>query len=376
MNVESFAQLVGFPKIRNILRVEQRRPAPLRARGPHRRRRARRAGAGPRGERGRGRHADVAGHRRRPRASPYARSCSRRCSAPRSASSSRSRSPSACRSASRSARRACYDLDVGYPRRLVRARSRDRRGARGRARDRARVGALGGQREAIRDRVAVDRRCAGRRAAGSRPRSSIGSRLAVEPGRGRRAVPVRSALIGAIVGVLGVVGCFTFRAGLADAAASPQRSGIVWNFAFGSGEGQIPAPKLAAIAKDRDVAGFIRGALGPQPSYQRCRDTDVGDRDAEGRHDPRRARRSRAARPRRDRVRSGHVARSESPHRRPHPDRREAGPHREGRGYRARPRVVAHRLRPERVDDGPRARDGHRTAAKVPDATSSRTTGS
>ena len=91
------------------------------------------------------------------------------------------------------------------------------------------------------------------------PALAIGSRLAVEPGRGRRAVPVRSALIGAIVGVLGVVGCFTFRAGLADAAASPQRSGIVWNFAFGSGEGQIPAPKLTAIAHERDVAGVMSG---------------------------------------------------------------------------------------------------------------------
>ena len=91
-----------------------------------------------------------------------------------------------------------------------------------------------------RERVAVDRRADGRRAAGLPPALAIGSRLAVEPGRGRRAVPVRSALIGAIVGVLGVVGCFTFRAGLADAATSPQRSGIVWNYVVASGEGPVP----------------------------------------------------------------------------------------------------------------------------------------
>ena len=95
--------------------------------------------------------------------------------------------------------------------------------------------------------------------AGLPPALAIGSRLAVEPGRGRRAVPVRSALIGAIVGVLGVVGCFTFRAGLADAAASPQRSGITWDYEFGSGVGQVPAPKVAAIAKDSDVASFMHG---------------------------------------------------------------------------------------------------------------------
>src|SRR6185437_7766962 len=95
--------------------------------------------------------------------------------------------------------------------------------------------------------------------AGLPPALAIGSRLAVEPGRGRRAIPVRSALIGAIVGVLGVVGCFTFRAGLADAAASPQRSGITWDFEFGSGLGQVPAPKLAAIEKDSDVTSLLHG---------------------------------------------------------------------------------------------------------------------
>jgi ABC-type lipoprotein release transport system permease subunit len=93
--------------------------------------------------------------------------------------------------------------------------------------------------------------------AGLPPALAIGSRLAVEPGRGRRAVPVRSALIGAIVGVLGVVGCFTFRDGLTDAAASPQRSGIVWDFTLGSGEGAITSKHLAAIAHDKDVQGVL-----------------------------------------------------------------------------------------------------------------------
>src|SRR5439155_9856415 len=65
--------------------------------------------------------------------------------------------------------------------------------------------------------------------AGLSPALVTGARLAVEPGRGRRAVPVRSALVGAIAGVLGVVACFTFRAGIDDALARPQRSGIVWD---------------------------------------------------------------------------------------------------------------------------------------------------
>lgn len=89
------------------------------------------------------------------------------------------------------------------------------------------------------------------------PALAIGSRLAVEPGRGRRAVPVRSALIGAIVGVLGVVGCFTFRAGLADAAASPQRSGIVWDFQAVSGAGAIAPKDVTNIVRDHEVAGAL-----------------------------------------------------------------------------------------------------------------------
>ena len=59
--------------------------------------------------------------------------------------------------------------------------------------------------------------------AGLRPALLIGSRLAVEAGRGRRAVPVRSALVGAIVGILGVVACFS--SGRASATRSPARSG-------------------------------------------------------------------------------------------------------------------------------------------------------
>jgi hypothetical protein len=68
---------------------------------------------------------------------------------------------------------------------------------------------------------------------------------------------VRSALVGAIVGVLGVVGCFTFRAGLADAAADPQRSGVVWDFMVGSGTGPLTPKQLDTITGDRDVEGVL-----------------------------------------------------------------------------------------------------------------------
>jgi ABC-type antimicrobial peptide transport system permease subunit len=80
------------------------------------------------------------------------------------------------------------------------------------------------------------------------PALMIGARLAGEPGRGRRAVPVRSALVGAIAGVIGVVGCLTFRAGLHDAAHEPRRSGVVWNYVVAAGEGTVPRDTERSIS--------------------------------------------------------------------------------------------------------------------------------
>ncbi len=85
------------------------------------------------------------------------------------------------------------------------------------------------------------------------PALLIGSRLATEAGRGRRAVPVRSALIGAIVGVLGVVGCLTFRSGLSDVVHDPQRSGIVWDAGV-AGVGVLPPETVRAVSNDKAVA--------------------------------------------------------------------------------------------------------------------------
>jgi hypothetical protein len=88
---------------------------------------------------------------------------------------------------------------------------------------------------------------------GLRPSLVIGSRLAVEPGQGRRAVPVRSALVGAIAGVLGVVACLTFRAGIADVVSDPARSGVVWDMVVAT-FGPTPPAVTEQLARDPDVA--------------------------------------------------------------------------------------------------------------------------
>ncbi len=57
----------------------------------------------------------------------------------------------------------------------------------------------------------------------------IGTTMAFQPGVGRARVPVRPALIGAIVGVLGVTGAMTINRGLEDALDHPERAGVVWD---------------------------------------------------------------------------------------------------------------------------------------------------
>ncbi len=57
----------------------------------------------------------------------------------------------------------------------------------------------------------------------------IGTTMALHAGVGRARVPVRPALIGAIVGVLGVTGALTIDHGLQDALDHPERAGVVWD---------------------------------------------------------------------------------------------------------------------------------------------------
>ena len=52
----------------------------------------------------------------------------------------------------------------------------------------------------------------------------LGVRMALEPGRGATAVPVRSAAIGAVLGVVGVVGSLVFAASL---STTVDRAGTV-----------------------------------------------------------------------------------------------------------------------------------------------------
>jgi FtsX-like permease family protein len=101
----------------------------------------------------------------------------------------------------------------------------------------------------------------------------VGARFALEPGRGRAAVPVRPALLGAVAGVLGVLAAFTFSAGVSDAAANPARFGQTWQldtFLGLSGHDFTPAAGqvLRAAAADSDVTGVDDALVGGAQSGQ------------------------------------------------------------------------------------------------------------
>ncbi len=100
----------------------------------------------------------------------------------------------------------------------------------------------------------------------------VGTRFALEPGRGRSSVPVRPALLGAVAGVLGVLAGFTFAAGVSDAAANPARFGQTWQLgAFLGSGGQDFGPVrqvLRAVAADPDVTGVDDARVGSAQSGQ------------------------------------------------------------------------------------------------------------
>jgi len=90
------------------------------------------------------------------------------------------------------------------------------------------------------------------------PASGVaGLRFALEPGRGRTAVPVRSVIAGAMLAMLVGIATLTFGASLSTLISHPALYG--WNFGYAlystDGYGALPAPMAGpALAADRSVA--------------------------------------------------------------------------------------------------------------------------
>jgi hypothetical protein len=103
-------------------------------------------------------------------------------------------------------------------------------------------------------------------ATGAPPTAVIGVRLALEPGRGRTAVPVRAALAGAIAAVCVVTAATSFTASLARLAATPAAYGVTWDLAVGNFASAAGAEPIGRrLVSNPDVAATA-GLLGYQPT--------------------------------------------------------------------------------------------------------------
>jgi hypothetical protein len=98
--------------------------------------------------------------------------------------------------------------------------------------------------------------------AGSVP-GSIGVRLAFEPGRGRTAVPVRSALAGCVIAVTALVAAGVFGTSLVGLISTPRAYGENWDAITDFGFGGV-APQMAArfFAASPAVATYAAGDYG------------------------------------------------------------------------------------------------------------------
>jgi FtsX-like permease family len=83
------------------------------------------------------------------------------------------------------------------------------------------------------------------------PAVGLGASMALEPGGDRTRVAVRPALIGAIVGVLGVTAALTINHGLHDALAHPARAGVTWDADVAPNDSDITVDGLRQPLLDR-----------------------------------------------------------------------------------------------------------------------------
>ena len=93
--------------------------------------------------------------------------------------------------------------------------------------------------------------------------TGIGVRMALEPGHGRRAVPVRSALAGTAVAIGALVAAAVFGASLAGLTGTPARYGQNWDAELSLGFAGIPAPLAARVlAAEPAITGYAQGDTG------------------------------------------------------------------------------------------------------------------
>jgi hypothetical protein len=90
---------------------------------------------------------------------------------------------------------------------------------------------------------------------------AVGTRFALESGRGRSAVPTRSALLGAVIGVAGVVGVLVFDGGIDDAISNPERIGQTSQANSFVGFGGVDYDPKGQVRKVIEDLGYVDQVL-------------------------------------------------------------------------------------------------------------------
>jgi FtsX-like permease family len=91
---------------------------------------------------------------------------------------------------------------------------------------------------------------------------AMGIRLALHRGAGRTAVPVRSAVASAAVGVAALSAAIVFAASLSHLLASPALYGVTWHAAVTNNSGTGPGPVVATVRHDGQVAAWATFSVG------------------------------------------------------------------------------------------------------------------
>ena len=91
---------------------------------------------------------------------------------------------------------------------------------------------------------------------------AMGIRLALHRGAGRTAVPVRSAIASAAVGVAALSAAIVFAGSLGHLLASPVLYGVTWDAGVTSNVGTGVGPVVATVKRDPQVAAWATGLVG------------------------------------------------------------------------------------------------------------------
>ena len=91
---------------------------------------------------------------------------------------------------------------------------------------------------------------------------AMGIRLALTRGAGRSAVPVRSTVASASVGVAALSAAIVFAASLSHLLASPVLYGVTWDAIAGNASANDVRPIVATVKHDRQVAAWTTSSTG------------------------------------------------------------------------------------------------------------------